>query len=106
MGAGLLGIGELDAVVPADAATMHNAQGAEDSAVVIPLLTQHWSMLRRNLVYTAVTRGRRLVVAVGQPQALAIAVRGTQARRRRAKLGDWLGGEHGQARGPAAGTIG
>ena len=83
-------IGELDEVVPAYATTVHKAQGSEYSAVVIPLVTQHWSMLRRNLVYTAVTRGRRLGVLVGQPKALALAVKGTQARRRWSKLGECL----------------
>ncbi len=47
-------------------------------------------MLRRNLVYTAVTRGKRLVVVVGQPKALAIAVKGSQTRRQWSKLGEWL----------------
>jgi hypothetical protein len=61
--------------------------------VVVPRVTQHWGMLRRNPVYTAVTRGQRLMVVVGQPRALAIAVRGAQTRRRWSKLGDWLGGE-------------
>jgi exodeoxyribonuclease V alpha subunit len=60
--------------------------------VVVPLVTQHWAMLRRNLVYTAVTRGKRLVVIVGQPKALALAVKGARARRRWSKLGEWLGG--------------
>ena len=58
--------------------------------MVVPLVTQHWSMLRRNLVYTAVTRGKKLVVIVTQPKALAIAVRGAQTRRRWSKLGEWL----------------
>ena len=58
--------------------------------MVIPLVTQHWSMLRRNLVYTAVTRGKRLIVVVGQPKALALAVRGAQTRRRWARLRTWL----------------
>ncbi len=57
---------------------------------MIPLVTQHWSMLRRNLVYTAVTRGRRLVVIVGQAKALAIAVRGARTHRRWSKLAEWL----------------
>ena len=73
------------------------AQGAEDPAVVLPLVTHHWSMLRRNLVDTAVTRGKRLVVIVGQPKALALAVRGARARRW-SKLGDWLGGGQESAR--------
>jgi exodeoxyribonuclease V alpha subunit len=68
--------GELDEVVPAYATTVHKAQGFEYPAVVIPLVTQHYAMLRRNLGYTAVTRGRQLVVVVGQPKALAIAVKG------------------------------
>ncbi len=98
--------GELDEVVPAYATTVHKAQGSEYPAVVIPLVTQHWSMLRRNLVYTAVTRGKKLVVVVGQPRALAIAVRGAQARRRWSKLREWLGGKHEATQRPAAGTIG
>lgn len=60
---------------------------------MIPLAMQHYMMLQRNLVYTGVTRGKRLVVLVGQRKALAIAVRGAQTRRRWSKLGEWLGGE-------------
>ena len=90
-------LGELDELVPAYATTVHKAQGSEYPAVVVPLVTQHWSMLRRNRVYTAVTRGKRLVVVVGQPKALAIAVRGSQTRRRWSKLGAWLGGEEAPA---------
>ena len=84
--------GELDEVVPAYATTVHKAEGSEYPAVVIPLVTQHYTMLRRNLVYTAVTRGRQLVVIVGQPRAMGIAVKGAQTRRRWSKLRDWLGG--------------
>ena len=58
-------VSELDELVPAYATTVPKAQGSEDPAVVIPLVTQHWSMLRRYLVDTAVTRGKRLVVVVG-----------------------------------------
>ena len=58
--------GELDTLVPAYAATIHKSQGSEYPAVVIPLLTQHYTMLQRNLLYTGVTRGKRLVVLVGQ----------------------------------------
>ena len=74
--------------------------------MVIPLVTQHYAMLRRNLVYTAVTRGKRLVVIVGQPKALAIAVRGGQARRRWSKLKDWLSGDPETAWRPAGETVG
>jgi exodeoxyribonuclease V alpha subunit len=82
--------GELDALVPAYATTIHKSQGSEYPAVVITIATQHYTMLARNLVYTAVTRGKRLVVIVGQRKALAIAVR-TQGRKRRwTKLKEWL----------------
>ena len=84
------GFGELDELVLAYATTIHKSQGSEYPAVVIPLSTQHYPMLQRNLVYTGVTRGKRLVVLVGQRQALAIAVRGGRARRRWSKLQEWL----------------
>ena len=59
--------------LPAYAATAHKSQGSEYPAVVIPVLTQHYAMLKRNLLYTGVTRGKRLVVLVGQKKAVAIA---------------------------------
>ena len=62
------GFGELDALVPAYAATIHKSQGSEYAAVVIPVMTQHYVMLQRNLLYTGVTRGKQLVVLVGQPR--------------------------------------
>jgi exodeoxyribonuclease V alpha subunit len=84
------GPGDLDALVPAYAATIHKAQGSEYPAVVIPLLTTHYPMLQRNLLYTGVTRGKRLVVVVGSRKAVAIAVRNTSGRRRWSKLREWL----------------
>ena len=84
------GFGELDELVLAYATTIHKSQGSEYPAVVIPLSTQHYAMLARNLLYTGVTRGKRLVVLVGQRRALAIAVRNGSARRRWSKLGEWL----------------
>jgi exodeoxyribonuclease V alpha subunit len=84
------GFGELDELVLAYAVTVHKSQGSEYPAVVIPLTTQHFPMLQRNLLYTGVTRGRRLVVLVGQRKALSIAVRGQQTRRRWSKLKEWL----------------
>jgi exodeoxyribonuclease V alpha subunit len=84
------GFGELDELVLAYATTIHKSQGSEYPAVVIPLTTQHYPMLQRNLVYTAVTRGKRLVVLVGQRKALAIAVKGARTRRRWSKLREWL----------------
>ena len=83
-------LGELDELVLAYATTIHKSQGSEYLAVVLPLTTQHYPMLRRNLLYTGVTRGRRLVVIVGQPRAIAIAVRGGQSLRRWSKLKEWL----------------
>jgi exodeoxyribonuclease V alpha subunit len=85
------GFGELDELVLAYATTIHKSQGSEYPAVVIPLSTQHYLMLQRNLVYTGVTRGKRLVVLVGRRKALAIAVKGSRARRRWSKLQEWLG---------------
>jgi exodeoxyribonuclease V alpha subunit len=86
----IYGFGELDELVLAYATTIHKSQGSEYPAVVIPLSVQHYPMLQRNLVYTGVTRGKRLVVLVGQRKALAIAVKGARARRRWSKLGEWL----------------
>ena len=62
-------------LVPAYVATIHKSQGSEYPAVIIPVLTQHYPMLQRNLLYTGVTRGKRLVVLVGQKKAIAIAAR-------------------------------
>jgi hypothetical protein len=84
------GFGELDTLVPAYAATIHKSQGSEYPAVVIPVMTQHYTMLQRNLLYTGVTRGKKLVVLVGQKKAVAIAVRSISGRRRWSKLQEWL----------------
>jgi exodeoxyribonuclease V alpha subunit len=82
--------GELDTLVPAYATTIHKSQGSEYPAVIIPVVTQHYAMLARNLLYTGVTRGKRLVVLVGQKRAVAIAVRGGQMKQRWTKLREWL----------------
>lgn len=63
-------------------------------AVVIAVMTQHYAMLARNLLYTGVTRGKRLVVLVGQRKAIAMAVRNVGRRRRWSKLGEWLAPGH------------
>ena len=86
----IYGFGELDTLVPAYAATIHKSQGSEYPAVVIPVMMQHYTMLQRNLIYTGVTRGKRLVVLVGQKKAVAIAVRNVSGRRRWSKLKEWL----------------
>jgi exodeoxyribonuclease V alpha subunit len=87
--------GELDTLVPAFATTIHKSQGSEYPAVVIPIATQHYTMLARNLLYTGVTRGKRLVVLIAQSRALAIAVRGGKTKRRWTKLREWLSGKAG-----------
>ncbi len=84
--------GELDTLVLAYAATIHKSQGSEYPAVVIPVLTQHYAMLQRNLLYTGITRGKRLVVIIGQRKAVAIAVKNVSGRRRWSKLDEWLVG--------------
>jgi exodeoxyribonuclease V alpha subunit len=74
--------GELDEVSLAYAITIHKSQGSEFPAVVIPLATQQYLLLQRNLVYTGITRGKKLVVVVGQRKALAIAVRNNKTEQR------------------------
>ena len=81
---------EVGEVVPAYAISIHKAQGCEYPAVVVPFLTQHYMMLQRNLLYTAVTRGKRLVVLVGTRRAVAIAVRNDRIRERHSRLRERL----------------
>ncbi|MGE4296654.1 MAG: ATP-dependent RecD-like DNA helicase [Desulfovibrionaceae bacterium] len=73
---------ELDEVIPAYAVSIHKSQGSEYPAVVVPVTTQHYVLLQRNLLYTAVTRGKRLVVLVGTVKALNIAVGNASMRER------------------------
>jgi exodeoxyribonuclease V alpha subunit len=77
---------ELDELSHAYAMTIHRSQGSEYPAVVIPLTTSAWMMLQRNLLYTAITRARKLVVLVGSRRALAAAVRTVGAGRRHTAL--------------------
>lgn len=74
--------GELDEVALAYATSIHKSQGSEYPAVVIPLAMQHYALLERNLIYTAVTRGKKLVVIIGQPKALAMAVKNRKSGQR------------------------
>ena len=73
---------DLDELVHAYAVSVHKSQGSEYPAVVVPILTQHYVLLQRNLLYTAVTRGKKLVVLVGTKKALAIAVKNNRTRNR------------------------
>ena len=82
--------GELDEVALAYAVSIHKSQGSEYPAVVIPMMMQHYMMLRRNLLYTGITRGRKLVVLVGQKQAVGMAVKGRVETRRWSKLAEWM----------------
>ncbi|SLM02179.1 MULTISPECIES: ATP-dependent RecD-like DNA helicase [unclassified Actinoplanes] len=82
---------ELDELAHAYAITIHRSQGSEYPAVVIPLTTSAWMMLQRNLLYTAITRAKRLVVLVGSRKALAAAVRTVGAGRRHTALAERLG---------------
>ncbi len=83
---------ELDEVVPAYAISVHKSQGTEFPAVVIPLVTQHYVLLQRNLLYTAVTRATKLAILVGSKKALNIAVRNDKIARRYTNLAERLGG--------------
>ncbi|HSK00763.1 MAG TPA: ATP-dependent RecD-like DNA helicase [Kofleriaceae bacterium] len=73
---------ELDQLAHAYAVSIHKSQGSEYPAVVLSLATQHYMMLQRSLLYTGVTRGKRLVVIVGSKRAVALAVKNADARRR------------------------
>jgi exodeoxyribonuclease V alpha subunit len=77
---------ELDELVHAYAVSVHKSQGSEYRAVVVPVLSQHYIMLQRNLLYTAVTRARELVVLVGTRQAIGIAVRNNKITERHTAL--------------------
>ncbi|GAB6095994.1 ATP-dependent RecD-like DNA helicase [Desulfatiferula olefinivorans] len=77
---------ELDEIQPAYAISVHKSQGSEYPAVVMPVTTQHYILLQRNLLYTGVTRGRDLVVLVGSKKALAMAVGNTTTRERHSHL--------------------
>jgi exodeoxyribonuclease V alpha subunit len=81
---------ELDELVHAYAVSVHKSQGSEFPVVVMPITTQHYMMLQRNLLYTAVTRARKLVVLVGSPRAVAIAVNNNRIADRYSALAERL----------------
>ena len=74
--------GELDEISLAYAVTVHKSQGSEFPAVVIPVATQQYMLLQRNLIYTGITRGKELVVVVGQRRALRMAISNNRTQRR------------------------
>jgi len=81
---------ELDEIVLAYATSVHKAQGSEYPVIVMPVLTQHFMLLQRNLLYTGITRGRKLVVLVGTKKALAIAVKNNKQQMRYTMLRERL----------------
>jgi exodeoxyribonuclease V alpha subunit len=86
----LYGFDDLDEVGLAYASTVHKAQGSEYPAVVMPMVTEHYLLLQRNILYTAVTRASKLVVIVGDPKAVALAVRNIRQTKRNTRLADRL----------------
>jgi exodeoxyribonuclease V alpha subunit len=81
---------ELDEVVLAYAISVHKSQGSEYPAVIIPVLTQHYMLLQRNLIYTGITRGKKLVVMIGTKKALAIAINNNKPQKRYTMLRERL----------------
>ena len=77
---------ELDEMVLAYAVSVHKSQGSEYPVVIMPIMTQHYILLQRNLIYTAVTRGRNLVVMVGSRKAMAIGINNDQTLQRFTQL--------------------
>ena len=83
-------ISDLNELVLAYGITVHKSQGSEYPAVVVPLMTQHYMMLQRNLLYTAITRAKELVLVVGTKKALNIAIRNNKVTERNTYLAERL----------------
>lgn len=83
-------ITDLDELVLAYAISIHKSQGSEFDAVIIPIFMQHFTLLQRNLVYTAITRAKKLCIFIGQPKALAIAIKNVKGYERRTFLTQFL----------------
>ena len=81
---------DLDEIILAYAVSVHKSQGSEYPVVVMPLLTQHYLLLQRNLLYTAITRGKKLVVIIGTKKALGIAIRNNKQQLRYTRLKERL----------------
>ena len=91
--------GDLDELVLAYAMTIHKSQGSEYPAVIVIMHTQHYVMLQRNLLYTAITRGRKLVLLMGVPYAIDQAIKTNTVRERRTSLAERLNTNEDQGRG-------
>jgi exodeoxyribonuclease V alpha subunit len=81
---------DLDQINLAYAITIHKSQGSEYPVVIIPVLMQHYTMLKRNLIYTAVTRGKKLVIIIGEIKALSLALKENRIKKRYSKLKEFL----------------
>ena len=81
---------EMDELVLAYATSIHKSQGSEYSAVIIPIYTQHFALLQRNLVYTAITRAKKICIFIGQPKALAMAIKNNKSVKRTTFLNEFL----------------
>lgn len=81
---------ELDEITIAYAITIHKSQGLEYPIVIIPITTQSYMMLQKNLLYTGITRGKKIVVLIGQKKAISMAVRNNKEENRITKLKEWL----------------
>ncbi|MEA3280518.1 MAG: ATP-binding domain-containing protein, partial [Thermodesulfobacteriota bacterium] len=77
---------ELEELSLAYAITVHKSQGSEYPAVIVPIMTQHFALLQRNLLYTAITRGKKLVILVGSKKAINIALKNDSPRKRFSSL--------------------
>ena len=82
--------GDIEELALAYAISVHKSQGSEYPVVILPLVTQHYIMLQRNLLYTALTRAQHMVIMVGNPKAVRIAVEADQPRQRRSLLAWWM----------------
>ena len=81
---------ELNELVLAYAVTIHKSQGSEYQAIIIPLFMQHFMLLQRNLLYTAITRAKKLCILIGQPKAIAMAVKNNKSVTRKTLLKEFL----------------
>jgi exodeoxyribonuclease V alpha subunit len=81
---------DLDEVVLAYAVSVHKSQGSEYPVVILPVVTQHYLLLQRNLIYTGITRAKKLVIMIGTKKALAIAIRNNKPQRRYTLLSERL----------------
>ncbi|MDX2499730.1 MAG: ATP-binding domain-containing protein, partial [Deltaproteobacteria bacterium] len=82
---------DLDEIVPAYAVSVHKSQGSEYPVVIVPIVIQHYILLQRNLIYTAVTRGKKLVIIVGTRKALTIGINNNKTLQRYTRLRFRLG---------------